>query len=450
MATVIDIAQRRTEREAGHPSLPTLQSFAAGRLDTSRQLEVSSHLSSGCTRCRRFLRESVGLEQSSGARYRVQAPTELVDRLRALAEVAPAQLRLALDNLSDPDPTRKAAAVLDARRQIEDASTSIQLLMAGAEFLLEALESDMRRSDSNRGRESTPEEAHLLGQIAFELESVIGRSGSTQTTASIIERSWHLLGACEAHPLPRALLLSAYALVEGRSAPEAGTQWSRPPAANPLLALVEAQRLFALAPSPVEHAISTFALADHLLDPMGADRPDLLPNLSESLRQLELCLGECREPRMARVAAEYRLAVEMHAKRWPVALDLVQRLIRLLEDEADVTGALRLEIEAARIHRALGEERTAINKLRRAKDGMLINGYAVESAFAALELAELELEHGSSSSSLATDLLPIFAAIEDREAVAVLLMVREAALDSTVTAAQLSECRALLFELTST
>ena len=129
MATLIDIAQRRTEREAGHPSVEALQNFAAGRLDARRLLAVSSHLLDGCRRCRQILRDSFGIELHGAAAYRVHPPSELVDRLRALAEISPGQLRLALDNLAEPSATIKAAAALEASEQIEDRNVASSLLV---------------------------------------------------------------------------------------------------------------------------------------------------------------------------------------------------------------------------------------------------------------------------------------------------------------------------------
>lgn len=446
MATLIDIAQRRTERHAGHPSVGDLQNFAAGRLDARRLLAVSSHLLTRCGRCRRILRDSFGLEQHGAAPYRIHAPAELVDRLRALAEISPERLRLALDNLAGSSATLKAAAALEARGQVEDRDVAARLLIVAAEYLLETVETKVETGDPR----VSDDEALLLGRLAFDLDPAGADSEAIRSVATIIERSWKLVTCSGDHSLAQALLLSASAFVERAVGPSAGHRRVAPRSGDPLQDLVEAQRLFALAPSTIEHALSTFALAGLVLESPDLDEPELLVELSRSLAQQEERLHACGEHGMAGVAVEYRLAIEIHAENWGSALTLVEQLIRRAEDQGDLTAALRLQAEAARIHRALDDDRRAMTRMRIAKDGLLINGYALESAFAALELAEMELEAGRSACrSLAGDLLPIFAAIEDREAVAVLLMIRDAALAGTLNVAQLRESRALLFELTS-
>ena len=449
MATLIDIAERRTEREAGHPSAETLQTFAAGRLEAERLLAVSSHLLTDCSRCRRILRDSFGVQPTATAPFRSTAPPDLVDRLRTIAELSPAQLRLALTNLTEATVTTRAAATLEAQGQIEEPDVQTRLLVAGAELLLDELEAPKPGSNTQGAADVGLDEALLLGRLAFELRSTASNHPSLSSATEVIERAWRAVEKTS-FDLPRALLLSAYALLE-RSLPSSATpRWSRPPANAPFDALLRAQRLFALAPSTVEHAISTYALAGIALESKSAASTELLGELSRTLEQQAQRLVECGERRMARVATEFRLAVDIRTEDWRSALRLAESLMRSYEDEGDVPSALRVQTESARVHAALGDTGDAITTLRSVKNGFLINGYALDSAFAALELAEMELDSGMSScASLESDLLPVFAAIEDREVVAVLLMVRDAAMDGSLNTSQLAECRALLFELTS-
>ena len=368
MATLIDIAQRRTERQAGHPSIEVLQTFAAGRLESQELLAVSSHLLAGCQRCRHLLRDSFGFSQAGAAAYRVQAPVDLIDRIRALAEISPAQLRLALTNLREPSATVKAAATWEARSQIDDPKARAHLLLAGAEYLLDSLESDSRAGCVGH------EEALLLGRLAFDSNPATDETRSSERAVAIVERSWRLVGTSSQFVLPRALLLSAYAFHERGARSGAVPEWRDPPATDALSALIEAQRLFALEPSTVEHALSSFALAGLVLESSHSEQADLLTELGGSLIEQERLLRESGEHALARVAMEYRLAIVIHARQWRGALDLAERLIRSYEDQGDVPAALRLQMEAARAHRELGDRRSALAKMRMARDGLLING----------------------------------------------------------------------------
>jgi hypothetical protein len=164
------------------------------------------------------------------------------------------------------------------------------------------------------------------------------------------------------------------------------------------------------------------------------------------LRQARRFANPAREPRLA-LAVEENLALALHgAGRTAEALELMPRV-----REAAAVGThldwLRIIWLEGMIALEVGQFMEAERCLLEARDGFSAEGIGYDAALVCLDLATLYLRQGRTAETrrLATEMLPIFRSRDiHREALAALVLFRQALELEQVTASMIAELRSYL------
>ena len=158
-------------------------------------------------------------------------------------------------------------------------------------------------------------------------------------------------------------------------------------------------------------------------------------------------IDDGREPGLALVAVHGQLCFLVEIGRFEEARDLLARRKGCCEQTAGRVSRLKMRWLQGRVHLGLGEIGTAEALLLEAKRGFEENGLGYNAALVSLDLATLNLRHGSAAAAekVALEAIAVFRALHvHREALAAVVLLEGAVRSGAATAALLEEVSAFL------
>jgi tetratricopeptide (TPR) repeat protein len=420
-----------------HVTVAEFTDFLAERLDAARQRDIVQHLLQGCSQCqsvaRRFWsdgarRTAASAEERVAVERAVErAELSAVERYRALAEERAVAPELLAELTSHPLPRR---TMLIANRKRFHSWALCELLLERG-FAC--------RFDDASAYEEFAETARL---IAFHLDEA-------SCGAALVHdmRARTLAHAANARRIRSSDLVAADQLLrEAHAELRQGT-------GDPLelLTVIENERALRLRQNRFDDALALIvrqqALAERLDDPslLGKALTDrglvliYLERFEEALscfEQAERHLDPARDARILLAARHNRVSALQELGRLEQALDELDALKPMYYDLGDRLTLLRLRGLEGELALSLGRYELAEECFREARNGLMTRDVAWEAAQMSLYLAKVHLLTGKTreTKELAQQILPIFrSASLTTEAVAAILLFREAVLSETVT-----------------